>query len=163
MHPDAYRYVEEALSAIPAPTSVLEFGSRDINGTVRRLLPGTDYTGVDLSAGDGVDVVADARDYTHPHLVDLIVSTELLEHTDRPDQVIACAYRNLRRPGTLILTAAGEGRPPHGADGSPKPSEGEHYANVTFPDLDEWIRDAGFDYHTITINGRDIYATAHTA
>ena len=146
-----------------APAHVLEFGSRDINGGVRGLfLSAVTYTGVDLHDGPSVDVVADVRYYTHDRLVDVVVSTELLEHVEHPELVVDAAYRNLRRPGVFIATAAGVHRPPHGADGSPKPAPGEWYDNISLEQLTAALGDAGFDDWTVRDTGRDIYCEAHT-
>ena len=60
---------------------VLEIGSADINGSIRSFFPGSDYTGVDLSAGPGVDVVASGHELALPDRdVDLAISCECFEH-----------------------------------------------------------------------------------
>ena len=62
---------------------VLDIGSLDINGSLRSVCPGhLAYTGIDLSPGNGVDVVlSDPYVYPFPdgHF-DMIVSTSCFEH-----------------------------------------------------------------------------------
>jgi hypothetical protein len=59
MHSEAREFV--ARHARPSPgLLVLDIGGRDMNGTVRDLWPGADYTAMDITDGPGVDVVADA-------------------------------------------------------------------------------------------------------
>jgi hypothetical protein len=44
----------------PAVLSVLEFGSRNLNGSVRSIIHAHTYVGVDLYEGPDVDIVGDA-------------------------------------------------------------------------------------------------------
>ena len=63
--------------------AVLDIGSQSVNGSLRDCAPaGSSYTGVDLGAGPGVDVVLDKP----PHLpffdqsFDAVVSSSAFEH-----------------------------------------------------------------------------------
>lgn len=92
-----------------AGCSVVELGSRNVNGTVRDLFTGT-YLGIDREAGPGVDVVADVED---PHTAlrfgqaDVVISTEALEHTPHPERFLRTAAHLCRPGGTLLLTCRG--------------------------------------------------------
>lgn len=133
MHPEARQYVTQALARIggAAGCAVLEIGSVDINGGVRDLCgDAARYVGIDPEPGPGVDIVTRAEDYDGGGAFDLVLCTEVLEHTSDPAAVIACAHRALRPGGHLILTCASTGRKPHGARGAADPAPGEHYANV---------------------------------
>lgn len=137
----------------------LECGARDVNGTVRDFFPNTTWTGVDIGAGPGVDVVCDFADYTHDRLVDLVLSTEVLEHTPRWRDICSAAARNLRSGGRFIVTAAGPGRAPHSAvDGGPVGDE--HYENI---DPDTLSRELArwFTASFVTVEGEDVQAVAH--
>ena len=116
MHREAYDYVRRA---VRDAWRVLEIGSLNVNGSVRPLFGGAAYTGIDRLPGRDVDVVAEARDYDGEGQYDVVVSSEALEHTDWPEEIIACAERALKPGGLLILTAAGPKRAPHGWDGLP--------------------------------------------
>lgn len=131
MHPEAYQWV--AQHAPQHPVRVVEFGSRDINGGVRHLFAGS-YLGIDIEAGPGVDVVADAARLDLGGGYDVVVCCEVLEHTPAWREIVASAGRALRAGGVLILTCAGPGRAPHGAEGGPV--GGEYYANVTVVELE---------------------------
>jgi SAM-dependent methyltransferase len=146
MHAAARDWVQRCLNElVDVPGIVVEFGSLDVNGSIRDLFRGTDYTGIDLLAGPGVDEVCDAAEYEHPVAVDLVLCCETLEHSPYAGKIVANAARLLRPGGWLILTTAGPRRLPHSADGGDKgPHEGEWYANISGYQLDDWLREAGF-------------------
>lgn len=144
MHAAAHDYV--ARHRTDKYISVVEIGSRDINGTVRDLFPAADYVGVDLTAGNGVDVVADAATWKPKRKVDVVVCCEVFEHTATWPDIVWSAANTMLRAGTgrLIVTAAGPGRAPHSAvDGGPL-RDGEFYANVDPDELAQTMIDAGF-------------------
>lgn len=161
MHHEAFQFVRRVLEQEQiVPGDVVEFGSYNVNGSIRPLFAAArSYTGVDVRPGPGVDVVSRAQDYDAPDSADLVVCCEVLEHETDPGGVIAAAGRVLRAGGVLILTAAGEGRAPHGVDGGDVGDE--PYANITAADLATWLDDWA-RYH---IEGdpvaHDIYAVAH--
>lgn len=70
------------------PATVLEFGSYNVNGTQRVNFKSSNYIGIDIEAGSGVDIVADITDtkdvikklpLSH-YSPDLLVCCETLEH-----------------------------------------------------------------------------------
>lgn len=157
MHPEARWYVESHASH--EPITVLECGARDVNGTVRDLFPNATWIGVDIGEGPGVDVVADFADYTHPEPVDLVVSTEVLEHTSRWREIVASAARNLRDGGKVIITAATHGRAPHSAIDGSADIGSEHYANIDPYELHEELG-RWFSQVHVQKNGTDVQAVA---
>lgn len=156
MHQAAREFV--SLHASTDHLLALECGARDVNGTVRDLFPNTTWVGVDIADGPGVNVVADFADYTHDRKVDLIVSTEVLEHTPRWRDIIQAAARNLRPAGRFIVTAAGPGRAPHSAvDGGPVGVE--HYENIDPDDLGRELA-RWFTGSFVTVKGEDVQGVA---
>jgi len=149
MHVEALEWVGRCLPRVDPLASVLEFGSRDINGTPRCLVqlaaPGATYLGVDMREGQGVDVVADAAVYRALRPVDLVICTEVLEHAPDPAGIVANAAANLHGGGHLVLTCAGPRRPRHSGivEGAVQP--GEHYGAPTLAQLREWAFAAGLD------------------
>jgi hypothetical protein len=93
-----------------AERSVLEVGSRDVNGTVRSLFTGP-YFGIDKGPGPGVDAVVDiespALGLVVKGLYGVVVSTEMLEHTPRPWIAVRRMAGSLEHGGPLLLTTRG--------------------------------------------------------
>ena len=132
-----YRQVEKWAQRIGPVRSVVDFGSFDCNGSVRSLFQGIPYTGIDLDAGPGVDMVADAATFTPDEAPDLVLCLSVLEHTPKRAEIVANAHRILAPGGWLILAAPAIGYPTHGSKGQPLP-DGEYYRNVTEAELLEW-------------------------
>ena len=136
MHKEAYAYVRTQVLRLTFD-NVVEFGSLDINGSVRGLFDSDSYHGIDLQDGPGVDEIADAATWKADPFceVNCIVCCEVLEHAPNVHGIVENAYRNLSQHGLFVVTCATNPRKPHSAvDGGPiRP--GEHYANVEADDL----------------------------
>jgi len=151
------------VSADKAPTYVVEFGSRNVNGSVRELVAATaSYHGIDRVPGDGVDEVADAAtwDSKPGWPIDLILCVETLEHAENAAMIVQNAYRRLKPRGLLLVTAASDPRAPHSShDGGPLRA-GEYYRNVDPDELGRWLA-VFFDYQIEVdpVHG-DVYAVA---
>jgi SAM-dependent methyltransferase len=156
MHIEAYAYAVRMLAG-KRFGDVVEVGSRDINGSVRSLIDCETYTGIDLAAGAGVDVVGDAFDQRHP--CDLVICCEVLEHEPRPEALVAHMASWLRPGGAMLLTMAGPGRAAHSAHDGGALQAGEHYANIDPLDLGEWLTGAGLNAFVDTA-GEDVRAWA---
>lgn len=161
MHESAYSFVERTLADLPPRRSVVEIGSRWVNGGITGLLNGAAYTGLDLYPGEGVDVVADALTWAPPAPVDTVICCEVLEHAAEPAALCRAAYDWLAPGGVLILTAASPERPPHsGIDGGSL-REGESYRGVTEADLAAWLAPFGGGFGIVRDpHAGDIYAVA---
>jgi SAM-dependent methyltransferase len=158
MHAPVIAYVTATLDRhdLWGARAVLDFGGRDVNGTTRYLWPKATYVAVDITEGPGVDVVADAAEVDLDGLFEVVISTELLEHTPSGAAIIANAYRHLVPGGWFVATMAGPGRPPHSAWGAEHPLPGEWYRNVSPEQLSGWIEAAGFDEYEIDEAGDDV-------
>lgn len=146
MHREAWDFIdrvrEHALGR-----RVLDLGSQDVNGSPRELFPTADrYVGVDIVAGPGVDVVADAKYWATDERFDTVICTEVLEHERRWPLIISTAALHLDRGGLLIITAAADGRAPHSArvgdhrDEVVPPLDGEFYENIDVTRLWDHLR-----------------------
>lgn len=126
--------------------SVLDIGGRDVNGSTRHLFPAADpYMVVDVRPGVNVDVVVDAATWEHDWTFEVVVCTEVFEHTASWRDIIRTAYRSLAPGGLFIATAASPGRPAHsGIDGN-ELQPGEHYAGVSRFELADALTAAGFE------------------
>ena len=85
---------------------VLEVGSRDYGSTssFRDFYAGSEYVGLDMAAGKGVDVVADLTRSIEPleeSYFGLGICCSVLEHVDKP-WVFAANLTRLIRPGGLL-------------------------------------------------------------
>lgn len=138
MHPEARdglaRQLVASGLALDVPWRVLDLGGRDINGSVRDLLPTAQWTGCDIVPGPGVDLVHDATRPWPPGFdrFDVVVCTEVLEHVKAWPALLATAAQALEPGGAeaLFVTCASVGRPAHGAAGARFPGPDEWYANV---------------------------------
>jgi predicted methyltransferase len=162
VHPEALAWVRT--HATDKKATVLDIGGRNINGTARDVFPNADYTTLDIRSGAGVDIVADASTWTPDKAYDVVVCTEVFEHTSVWRDICSTAFAALKPGGTFIATMAGPGRPEHSAvDGEWRLLDGEHYANIEPDDLKEALEGLGFtdvtvDYQTRPCDTRAVCA-----
>lgn len=94
---------------------VLEVGSRDINGTIRSVLPIT--IGIDFIKGEGVDRVMNVGallDEFGADYFDCVVSCDALEHIEDWDAAWRNIWGVLKPGGVALLTMAGPWKGRHG-------------------------------------------------
>lgn len=160
MHAEALAFIgQEAITHGPFG-AVVEFGARDINGSPRSLFAARAYTGIDLTPGPGVDLVADARTWTPDAPVDAVVCAEVAEHCPQPCRLVEAAYRALVPGGVLILTAAAPPRAPHSAVDGGMIRPDEHYANIEPDDLRRWLASWSWSHVEHHPSRGDVYAVA---
>jgi len=100
--------------------SVLEVGSRDVNGSVRPFIETLNplkYIGVDIIEGPKVDQICAAEDILNEfgeESFDIVVSTEMLEHVKDWKKVINNFKDILKPQGIVIITTRSKGFPIHG-------------------------------------------------
>lgn len=141
--------------------SVLDIGGRDVNGTPRGLFAESEaYRVLDVLDGVGVDVVADAAFWVPDAAYDVVVCTEVFEHTAAWRDILHTAYAALRSGGVLVATMAGPSRAPHSAiDGGPV-GAGEYYANIDPAQLLRALGALGFDEVVVDAPGSDVRCRA---
>lgn len=180
MHPQAWEFLARQLNPYRSSAlDVLEFGSLNINGSCRELLPAARYYGIDLQSGPGVDEIADATVWQHPTLYghfDICLCSEVFEHLRDWPMIVKNAAAHLSDTGIFVSTCASDGRPAHSAKGEGERlsvwqnthaghplDEVEWYQNVSYEPLVWALKDAGFDHWHIEQNASpgDIYAIAH--
>lgn len=160
MHSAALAYI--ATHIPPGTDSILEFGSRNINGTPRSVSTVSRYVGVDIAPGHGVDIVCDASTVEVDGEFDVVVCAEVFEHADDGtcSAIAANAHRHLRSGGVFLATMAGPGRAPHSAVDGGEVRDGEFYRNVEGPLLAQWLLAAGFVDCDVETRGPDTRCTA---
>lgn len=86
------------------PSSVIEFGSYNINGSIREIIECQDYTGLDWRAGPGVDVVSLAHEYNPGRTFDTVTSASMLEHDPHWQASIVNMTSLMKDDGILVMT-----------------------------------------------------------
>jgi SAM-dependent methyltransferase len=119
MHNSSYQHMQRLVATHLVPggaLSVVDIGSYDVNGSYRPLFaqPGWRYTGVDLEAGPGVDVVLSSP-YRLPFAtgsIDLVVSGQAFEHIEH-FWMTWLEMQRVLRPGGLVFLIAPSRGPEH--------------------------------------------------
>jgi hypothetical protein len=149
VHNEAFTFACGVLADLNLPKiRALEIGARNFNGSMRpvieRLLPEW-YVGIDTAPGYGVDAIGDGKDYQPSAAPNLVICTEVLEHTPHAREVVCNIGQLLEPGGYALITCATDPRLPHsGVDGNAV-REGEYYGNVKPQDLNTWLRQAGLE------------------
>jgi len=99
---------------------VLEVGSRNVNGTLRRIIENfkpEKYLGIDIIEGKGVDKVCNANELINEfgsNSFDVVICTELLEHVRDWKNVITNIKGVVKPDGLLFITTRSKGFGHHG-------------------------------------------------
>lgn len=165
-HVDQHLFFERVKAIHPElfdGVSVLEIGSLNINGTIRDLFNAKQYIGVDLSEGQGVDIVGEGQSLTYDtNSFDVAVSAECFEHNPYWWET----FENMHRMASkaVMFTCAGEGRPEHGTtrtspQDSPFTLHWDYYRNLTADDfpthkLRKMFKTYDFEYNPVA---KDLY------
>ena len=143
MHQEVEQFVSEIKIFFPKKFSdqhVLDCGSLDINGSLKKFFQGGTYYGIDIATGPGVDQNISIENYLKrgDKLFDVIVSSESLEH----DRDWRTSWRHiissLRPGGLVIMTCAGPDRAEHGTVGhgpNLSPATNDYYQNRELSDF----------------------------
>ena len=161
MHHQAYNWMAKQVKRLPVRRSILEIGSRDVNGSPRQLFIHADrYIGIDIVEGAGVDIVADDATFSTEERFDTVVCMEVLEHTDKAREICRNAHKHLIDGGVFLVTAASYRRVPHSAVDGGELKDGEYYANVKRNELRFWLSDFKTSMIQLSKCKGDIYAIA---
>ncbi|MBS0304613.1 MAG: class I SAM-dependent methyltransferase [Proteobacteria bacterium] len=170
-HPQQAEYFGSVRDAYPGffrGVRVLEVGSLDINGSLRPLFEGCEYTGADLQLGPGVDLACPGQllEFPSGHF-DTVVSAECLEHNPFWRETLANMLRMTRPGGLVLVSCATTGRKEHGTtrtnpDASPftVAARWDYYRNLRARDVERgvhlpgWLADWRFWTNYVS---RDLY------
>lgn len=158
MHPEVLQWVSRW--ATSEPITVLDIGGQDMNGSCRHLFPAAEYVSLDIAAGRGVDVVADAATWTPDRAYDVVVCCEVFEHTPEWPAMCKTAFEACRAGGVFVATCAGPGRHPHSGRAATPLQPGEYYQNLDVAGLCGGLKSAGFAEVHIQQAGLDLRASA---
>jgi SAM-dependent methyltransferase len=119
-HKEQKEFIEMIRNEFPdffSGKRVLEIGSLDINGSVRKLFENCEYIGVDVAAGPGVDVVCQGQNYSGPdNSFDVAISCEVMEHNPFWAETVKNMIRLCKPGGLVVMTCATLGRREHGTE-----------------------------------------------
>ena len=92
---------------ISNPGVVLEIGSLDLNGSIRRFFCGaTKYTGIDMRPGENVDIVINAHDLLsiiQPQSIDTVLAVDVLEHDDAFWRTLEVVNTIIKKDGHFLV------------------------------------------------------------
>ncbi len=119
MHKSSLQHMQRLVATYLSPDQAIhavDIGSFDVNGSYRTLFgqPRWRYTGVDLEAGPGVDVVLESP-YRLPFAtgsVDVVVSGQAFEHIEH-FWMTWLEMQRVLRPGGLVFLIAPSRGPEH--------------------------------------------------
>lgn len=154
MHDAAFNFYKNSLQSFD-PMNVLEFGSYNINGSVRDAYPNAaSWYGIDIVPGNGVDEVANAATWKSDKKFDVVICAEAFEHTNEWKDIIKNAMEHLNDGGTFLSSCASRNRPEHSAiDGGPL-RDGEYYRNISPEEMTECLHDMGWsNFEVIAADG----------
>ena len=114
---------------------VLEFGSKNINGTPRGLFTDCSYIGLNRDEGKDVDVVSRMHEYEPGFEFGTIISTSTLEHDKYVDQSMQRCWDLLAPGGLLVVTTV---VPSWGAHNI-KEGEDNHYEGIAIERARGWL------------------------
>lgn len=151
MHKEQKAFCERVKARFPEyfdSVRVVDFGSLDVNGNNRYLFSRSDYTGIDIGPGANVNIICRAHTYTPSAPVDVVISTETLEHDEYWPQTLRQAMRILRSGGLFLFTCAKDPRGEHGTKRSTPeaaPHVGDYYRNLSREDIERELDMEGFE------------------
>ncbi len=163
MHLAVKRFIKDVRKELPYKfrlKRVLEVGSKNINGSPRKYFWFCNYTGVDLSAGKGVDEIGFIHELRHTKDLtgfDVCISTECLEHDVYWRETLTDMFRRLKAGGLMIITCAGIERQEHGTRRTTpfaSPDTLDYYRNISKEDFKSVLPCELFDLYVL-MNGRD--------
>lgn len=164
-----FREIYKANRLAARGSTVLEVGSYDVNGSIRSVFEVSDYLGIDLVEGPGVDVVGDLRklDFNSKKF-DFVLSSEALEHDSNWIETVLAMIKLVAPGGLVGISCATKGRPEHGtlrtrpsdSPGTSSVMDSTYYKNISINEFCGSIRpDDFFSEHLIMENKRsfDLY------
>ena len=162
-----FERIKKEFPAFFVNSKVIDFGSLDINGSLKDLFVNCDYTGVDIQEGKNVDKISKAHEY-HSEKVDAVVSAEMLEHDEHWQKSLLNMYELLRDGGLMVISAAGPSRKEHGTikkfrkgDIRAWGTDPTYYKNITEEMMNEFISKTSKQFSKYKIeyseNKKDLY------
>lgn len=126
---------------------VVEVGSRNINGSVKDIIP--HRIGTDMCCGAEVDIICEAKDlldHFWPESVDAVMSFDCFEHIQEWRESLTAMWGILKPGGWLVMTMASPKKGRHAYPDDYWRAEWSHILQI-FPEADDmgsWGPSMGF-------------------
>ena len=168
-HPEQTIFITDCLAIIKKEfknPQILEVGSYNVNSIIsyRNFIKNSNYIGIDLVEGPGVDIVLSGDSILQLNTkFDIIISAECFEHAQNWHIIFDQMIKSIKDEGYIILTIASKGRAEHGTARTEKmdsPGSYNYYMNLTKKDffnkfnIKKIFEDIFFFYN---INTYDLY------
>ena len=102
------------------PSKVIEFGSYNINGTIRDWCKCSDYTGIDWIAGPCVDLISLAHEVPFgSEAFDTVLSASMLEHDPYWEKSLAKMVEVMKEDGIFAISWGAARNPTHCLETAP--------------------------------------------
>lgn len=138
----------------------IDIGGQDVNGHARHVWPNAVWLVIDQRAGPGVDMVIDAASWRGPTLAaDLVLCTEVFEHTPQWARIVANAHGWLSAEGVMIVTCAAPNRAPHRLGLDDDTTAPGWYQNIAANELAAELA-MSFEHWVVRHDGEDLRAIA---
>jgi hypothetical protein len=109
-----FRSLKEEMPDYFKNKTVLEIGSYNVNGSLREFFNCSDWVGVDLVEGPGVDIVSSGHEFKSDKKFDVVVSSECFEHNPHYGNTFVNMVNHTSAGGLVSFTCASTGRAEHG-------------------------------------------------
>lgn len=155
-----FQSVKDQLPQYFDKVTVVDFGSKDYNGSLKDLFTNSSYTGVDISEGKNVDVISKAHEFRSNIQYDVVISGEMLEHDEYWMVSLMNMYLLLKNGGLMVLSCAGNGRPEHGTkrtDGHLYGTTQDYYKNLSPENIREVLKEYMFEDSEVIDYNQDTY------
>lgn len=99
---------------------IIEIGAHDVNGSLRDFIESrspAEYIGIDIEAGPGVDLICNVEELVDrfgKESFDIVISTELLEHTREWRKAVSNIKNICKHEAIVIITTRSIGFKYHG-------------------------------------------------
>lgn len=161
MHDQARAFFAANLEGLP-PLRVVEFGSLNVNGSLREVYEAQSWFGIDQLRGRDVDLVADAATWRTSELFDIVLCAEVFEHTPDWRDILHTAWFALAHGGLFLASCATGNRPEHSVSGGAL-EPFEFYRNVPADEMTAALSHWGDVSVTVAdghFGGDDLYVRA---
>lgn len=148
MHPTAYEHALQFYNtfckSLTETSTVVDFGSYDVNGTLRPVFARHKYIGIDMSQGPNVDIVcSNANTPFEDDSIDVVISSSCLEHDECFWMTFLEMCRIIKEDGIIYINA------PSAGDYHAYPGDCWRFYKDSWAALAKWATSQGYSIELI--------------